>query len=263
LNVYRSFGAGFGGLGFMGCTFGGSTTVTADAGTTCYLQVGTSFGGGGSMTLDVAQIPPPAHDDFANAIEVGGLPFVDSSDLTAATTQAGEPLTPGGLPQVAGSVWYTYTATGPEPLTASTSFCCTYSVLAIYTGDAVTSLSEVVSRFAQPVTFRPTPGTTYYIQVGRGTSFGSNVPMSFRLELTPPPVVNFGWFSSEPSTFDLTHFQDFSFDPGQAGIESQAWDFGDGATATGCCPSRSSSSRACRGRSTASSWWERSPSSRR
>lgn len=96
LNVYRSFGGGFGGLGFMGCTGGGSTSVTADAGTTYYIQVGSGFGGGGQMTLNVAQIPPPAHDDFANAIEVGSLPFVDSSDITAATTQAGEPLNPGG-----------------------------------------------------------------------------------------------------------------------------------------------------------------------
>jgi hypothetical protein len=108
-------------------------------------------------------------------------------------------------------------------------------VLAVYTGDSVTSLTEVASRFAQPLTFRPAPGTTYYIQVGRGSSFGSNVAMSFRLELTPPPVVNFGAFPSDPSTFELAQFQDFSHDPGQAGIESQAWDFGDGATGTGCC----------------------------
>src|SRR5260221_8023233 len=39
-----------------------------------------------------------------------------------------------------------------------------------------------------------------------------------------------------PSIFDSLQFYDQSYDPGQVGIQSQAWNFGDGATATGRCP---------------------------
>jgi PKD repeat protein len=36
--------------------------------------------------------------------------------------------------------------------------------------------------------------------------------------------------------YEVVAFFDQSFDPAQVGIQSQAWKFGDGATATGCCP---------------------------
>jgi PKD domain-containing protein len=235
LNVFRSFGGGIGGLGFMGCSGGGSMTVTANAGITYYLQVGTGFGGGAQVTLDLALLPPPAHDAFADAIDVGGLPFDDSFDFTAATVEPGEP-GPGGSSGAA-SVWYTYTATGPEALSAGSSFCCASSFLAVYAGDSLSDLSEVASGFGQLTTFHPTPGTTYHIQVGRQASFGGAIQASFHLDRTPPPTVNFNGYPFDPSTYDLVQFNDYSYDPGQVGIASQVWDFGDGATATGCCPS--------------------------
>ncbi len=51
-----------------------------------------------------------------------------------------------------------------------------------------------------------------------------------------PPVANFYFYPYEPSAFDSVQFIDYSWDPAGAGIASQAWDLGDGTTATGCCP---------------------------
>jgi PKD repeat protein len=37
--------------------------------------------------------------------------------------------------------------------------------------------------------------------------------------------------------FDSVQFSDSTWDPGGAGVQTQIWDFGDGVTAEGCCPS--------------------------
>jgi PKD repeat protein len=66
--------------------------------------------------------------------------------------------------------------------------------------------------------------------------FGQGGLLEFRLEVAPSPVANFGYSPSDPTVFDVVQFQDFSFDPGGAGIASQAWVLGDGTSGTGCCP---------------------------
>jgi PKD repeat protein len=96
-------------------------------------------------------------------------------------------------------------------------------------------LSEVgCNVFGGVVTFRAEAGTTYYFLVGG--LFGQGGPVEFRLEVAPPPVASFGFYPSDPSRFDVIQFFDGSFDPGGLGIASQAWHFGDGGSATGCCP---------------------------
>jgi PKD repeat protein len=63
--------------------------------------------------------------------------------------------------------------------------------------------------------------------------FGS---VGFHLEVAPNPVAEFTYVPGDPSVYDTVQFGDYSYDPAGAGITSQAWIFGDGATATGCCP---------------------------
>jgi hypothetical protein len=230
LTAYQSNGGGIGGLAFMNCSFGGPLTFTANANTTYYFQVGTYLSGPVHMQLSVQQVPPPPNDDFVNAKAAFGLPFIESVDMTAATTEAGEPVTPAGQP-IVGSAWYAFTATGAGSLTASTTLCCPQPPLAVYTGSSLTTLTEVKAVFGPTLTFLPTAGTTYYFQVGRVSAFSGVT--SFRLDLTPPPAANFGFNPFDPSVFDTVQFFGFPFDPGGVGIASSVWDFGDTKTATG------------------------------
>ncbi len=231
MTAYQSHGGGIGGLGFMSCIFGGSLSFTANAGTTYYFQIGSSFFGPIQMQFNVQPVPPPPNDGFANATAIDGVPFIHSADMTAATTELDEPVTPAGLP-IVGSVWYVVTATESESLTANASVCCATLTLAAYTGDSLGSLTEVKAAIGGMLTFSSVAGTTYHIQVGRGSAFGGTIPMSFRLERTPPPVAAFGFSPFAPSIFDTIQFFNGSFDPVGVGIETAVWDFGDGSTDT-------------------------------
>ena len=229
MTAYQSSG---GGLGFLTCIFGGSLTFTANAGTTYYFQVGTYFSGPFQMQLNVRAVPPPPNDDFANASSVGALPFNDSADMTAATTEPGEPAPGGNL--IAGSVWYAFTPTESGSLTASANLCCVFPTLGVYTGDSLGGLTEVKSASGGMLTFSAIAGTLYHIQVARGGGFGGTISMSFHLDVTPPPVASLGFNPFDPSTFDNVQFYGYgSYDPVNVGIQTWAWNFGDGSTDTG------------------------------
>jgi hypothetical protein len=230
VTAYRQDGSGLGGLTDPVCSFGSPVTFAAAANTTYYVQVGTFFSGPLHIQLSFLEIPPPPNDDFVDAKPIGSLAYVDSLDLRAATTETNEPVTPAGQP-ITGSAWYAFTATGSNPLTASTGFCCPGPTLAVYTGSQVDGLTAVASTPGSLLTFRPTAGTTYYFQVGRvGSSF---VTTSFNLDLAPPPSADFSFNPFDPSVFDAVQFFGFPSDPGGVGIATLAWDFGDGSTTTG------------------------------
>jgi PKD domain-containing protein len=232
LTAYQSNGGGIGGLGYMSCIFGGSLTFTANAGTTYYFQIGSYYYGSVRAQFNVREIPPPPNDDFANATPIGAVPFANSVDITATTTEPSEPATPAGF-QIAGSAWYVFTATETKSLTASASGCCTTTTLAAYTGDSLTGLTEVKSTIAGMLTFSAIAGTTYHIQLGRLGGFGGTITMSFRLESSPPPVANFGVSPFDPSVFDNVQIYSNAYDPVGIGIRTATWSFGDGSTDAG------------------------------
>jgi hypothetical protein len=120
-------------------------------------------------------------------------------------------------------------------LTASANVCCTAVTVAAYTGDSVASLTPVLSGgCCGTSTFKVVAGTTYYVQVGRGGGFGGPSPMSFRLDVAPPPVASLGWSPFDPSSFDSINFYSYgSYDPVNVGIQTVAWSFGDGSADTG------------------------------
>jgi hypothetical protein len=242
LYVYRQDGAGFGGLSLIGCAapyYNAQSAVTFDvqAGKTYVLQVGglNSFSTG-TLSLSVQQIPPPPNDDFANATPVGSLPFADSVDTSGASVESGEPTPSCGYGQSAGTVWYAFTPSQSGSYSASTPYSGFYSQVAAYSGSGLGSLSEIGCRasFGQLLTFHADAGTTYYFQVGG--IFGARGTVNFSLDFAPAPVVGFSYYPGDPSIFDTTQFYDQSYDPAGVGISSESWSFGDGATATGCCP---------------------------
>ncbi|MGH9891228.1 MAG: PKD domain-containing protein [bacterium] len=188
-------------------------------------------GGNGSYQLNIQEILPPPNEDFADATLIDALPFSDAVDLTAATSEAGEPTPSCAFGPVSRTAWYTFTPAETRSILASVINAQFPPVVAAYTGSSLANLTEVS---CGNVTFRAQAGTTYYFQVGG--LFGQGGLLEFRLEVTPPPVAIFGLFPFDPSIFDVVQFQNFSFDPGGLGFASEQWSFGDGTTGNGCCP---------------------------
>lgn len=215
-------------------------TIPADGilvvGVTRFPDFGFTEGGIGTYLLTIqGSNPALANDDFANATVIPALGFSDAVDITVASTEAGEP-TPScadSSPPTA-TVWYRFTPTETRSISAS-AFSGFPTVVAAYTGTSLPALAEVgCGGFGGTATFSAAAGQTYHVQVA-GLS-GQTGPLEFRLDVTPPPTASFTFFPAQPSVFDVVQFVDSSSDPGQVGIASHQWSFGDGATGTGCCP---------------------------
>jgi PKD repeat protein len=240
-NVWMDFGGGLGNLGFVGCTFvGGTVKFTTQPNVTYYIQAGSVGTGPANLVLNVELVPPPVNDNFANATIITARPFVDPfADLSSATLEPGEPTLPAGaFTPIAASAWYSYTPQVTERLMASGNSCCVTPIVAVYTGTSLQNLTEVTahSGFGGGAIFLAEAGTTYHFQLGHGTTQGAPSVMAFVLDAAPLPQANFFFFPQDPSIFDTVQFQDSSFDPGQIGIVSQAWLFGDGSNGAGPFP---------------------------
>jgi hypothetical protein len=231
LSIYRADGPGLGNLTWLGCgSFGSPVVFDAQVGTTYYIQGGSFFGQGGTLGVHLEVVPPPPNDDFANAISYTG-PFSDTQDITGATTQAGEPPSSclGGLTN---TIWYSFTPTTSGPISADTEASFVGDV-AVYTGTSLGTLTELgCSRDGGFFNFHADAGTTYYFQAG---SHGLRGSLQLNVIETPPPAAAFAFSPTDPSIFDTIEFVDLSTDP-FVGIQSSVWDFGDGTTAEGCCP---------------------------
>jgi PKD repeat protein len=239
VTVYQQTGSGFGGLSFVGCVINPSpqgVVFTAQPGTTYYLQAGGDYGSVGNVEVSLQEIPPPGNDNFSSATSVGSLPFTDTLDSTAATTEPDEPTPSCGYGAATGTVWYAYTPSASGSVSATSLGGFFSSEVAAYSGTSLATLTPLGCRaFANVLTIHVDPGTTYYFQEG-GLFGGKGPGLTFQLAPASPPTAQFGYFPTDPSIFDSVQFNDFSFDPGGNGIQSEEWDFGDGATATGCCP---------------------------
>ena len=125
----------------------------------------------GQYFINVLAFRPP-NDDFAHAIVLSGEDATRTDDTSV---DAG--LEPGEPTQVAGaaagaSIWYRWTAPATGRVSVDTGFSDFDTLLAVYTGSAVGSLSEVASNddagadyLTGTVAFDATAGTTYQIRV--------------------------------------------------------------------------------------------------
>jgi hypothetical protein len=112
---------------------------------------------------------PPSNDYFANAEAIDGRYGWLDGDSSGATKEPGEPNhagNPGGA-----SVWYAWTAPSSGRATLNLCYSDFDTLLAVYTGDVVSALTEVgadnnsgCSPQSQ-VTFAATAGTTYRIAI--------------------------------------------------------------------------------------------------
>ncbi len=135
---------------------------------------GTSFG---NISLGLQLVPPPpANDNFAGRIRLSGSTVSTTGTNASATFEANEPdhvfNAEGPFEGGGRSVWWTWTASISGPFTVSTIGSNFDTVLAVYAGSSLGSLSFVAAnddisfglRTSQ-VTINATAGTTYQIAV--------------------------------------------------------------------------------------------------
>jgi hypothetical protein len=87
--------------------------------------------------------PPPPNDNFANAITMSGMSGQATGDNINAGKESGEPTHAGVASET--SVWWRWTAPGTGQVTIDTNGSNFDTVLAVYTGNSVGGLTEVVS----------------------------------------------------------------------------------------------------------------------
>jgi PKD repeat protein len=234
--VISAYTGARGNLHFFDCTAGNASpqmTFIANAGTTYFFMVA-SFGSGGQLVFNLTAPAPPANDNFASATPITALPFSDTVDTSGATFQPSEPAPTCFDRPPHGTVWYVFTPTVSESVSAS--FDAAFGIAQeIYAGTSFTNLTPLRCGANELSTIHLTAGTTYYFQVG--DFINGSGPLTFHLEVTPPPTAQFFAEPSDPSVFDTVQFIDESFDPGQVGFQTESWDFGDGATGAGSFPS--------------------------
>src|SRR4051794_16631908 len=137
---------------------------------------------------NVPNVPQrPANDNFANAQTISGANATVSGTNVNATKESGEPDHAG----ITGgkSVWYKWTPQASGTTTIDTAGSNFDTLLAVYTGGAVNSLTEVASNddadggLQSKVSFTANAGTTYRIAVDGVAGFAGNI--SLHLASTP------------------------------------------------------------------------------
>jgi hypothetical protein len=156
-----------------GSTFAGWTNCDAPSGNQCTMTMNAN-----KTVTATFNILGPANDNFANAQDISG----DSGSITGSNVGATkEPCEPNhhNIPGGA-SVWYRWTAPIGGNATFDTFGSNFDTVLAVYTGDNLCSLTYIASSDDDPlgglqsrVSFNAVAGTTYHIAVDGFGGFSS------------------------------------------------------------------------------------------
>ncbi len=227
-------GSGFG--------FASQLTVSLTAGTTYYFMVG-GFCDPTDPNCPASQVPgylvagavtfnlvsPPPNDDFANAIVINTTPFMDTQDNSAATEETNDPIpqVTTGCPSSSGfpgqgrfrTIWYRFTPANNVIVDASLAGSNYDTVLSVWTGPALGSLTQVDCdddgvAFAGPsrlTNLALTAGTTYHFmaagwsQFDFGTStFNLTLQPDYALTANPAAVTVTRGQTSAPITVTVT-----------------------------------------------------------
>jgi PKD repeat protein len=187
------------------------------------------------LSVSTAMAAAPVNDNFVNAsvINLNALPFGGTVDITLATTESGEGFSCSYSYQ---TIWYKFAPAADTWLSANASGGTQSGGVTVYrdTGSGLYGLVSMgCSSYGGSAIFLARAGTTCYLQ-GLAPCCGVSGTLRVNLARVPAPVptASFNSYPSDPSTFETVQFYDNSSDPGQVGIWSRAWDFGDGATDT-------------------------------
>lgn len=139
------------------------------------------------LTVTGSSIYGPPNDAFANRIPLAGIAATANGTNENATAETGEPVH-AGYP-ARRSVWWTWTAPASGPVTIHTVGSGIDTLLAVYTGTALGTLTETASdddsggSGASLVRFEAAAGTAYQIAVDGYA--GSTGPVALSVEQTP------------------------------------------------------------------------------
>ena len=146
-----------------------------------------------TWTVPVSSPGAPENDTFAGALSLraGSLSF--SMNTTGATKEAGEPNHAGN--SGGHSVWLRWTAPRACTIVLKTQGSSIDTLLAVYTGSSVSSLTEVASNdnvspsdTTSKVQFSATAGTTYRIAIDGKNGAAGSVSFSYDAALGLPPT---------------------------------------------------------------------------
>jgi hypothetical protein len=137
--------------------------------TTPHVGTVTNLSGRWAVWWGNVTVVVPPNDNFASATVISGSQGSTNGTNIRATKETGEPNHAGN--SGGASVWYNWTAPASGSVTIDTIGSTFDTVLAVYTGSSVGSLTTIASDAGSPgngasrVTFTATSGTTYRIAV--------------------------------------------------------------------------------------------------
>jgi hypothetical protein len=142
-------------------------------------------------------LPSPSNDDCANAMSLNGSPGAITENNLYATKEAGEANHAGN----AGghSLWFKWTAPNSQTVIIETVNSTINTLLAVYTGSSVSSLSLVANnddiggvfnKLTSRVIFNPVAGTVYLIAVDGYNGVCGNITIGLDQPI-PPANDNF------------------------------------------------------------------------
>ncbi|HWB07366.1 MAG TPA: PPC domain-containing protein [Verrucomicrobiales bacterium] len=121
--------------------------------------------------LNIRPAPPPANDNFSAAITMTGSAWNTTGSNVDATFENNEPINSLSDGSAFQSVWWKWTAPASGLFRVSTAGSSADTVLVIYSGSALTSLTKIAQNQdagwggTGALTFTAVSGTTYYLNV--------------------------------------------------------------------------------------------------
>jgi M6 family metalloprotease-like protein len=164
-----------------------------DAANNITIAINSSTATSYNVTITRGIVDPPANDNFANAQIISGNTGTTTGTNGAATKESGEPNHAGNAGGA--SVWYRWTAPLGGSVTIDTIGSNFDTLLGVYTGSSVNSLTQIASNddsgstLQSSVTFIAVSGTTYQIAVdGYGGVIG-NITLHWNLPNPSTPAL--------------------------------------------------------------------------
>ena len=182
-----------------------------------------------ALALPVGVLAAPSNDNFAGATQITNLPYSANVDTTGATFETNEPNPSCGYGYSLKTAWLAYTPSADVTLMAQVNYYNFPTILAVYTGSSVDSLSQIgCGLYYNTLAFKAQAGVTYYFQLAG--LYGDEGTIPFFLQIAPAPQVNPGFYPSDPNTFDYVNFYANTYDPAGVNGFTYNWTISDGTT---------------------------------